>query len=117
MVNTRQRANVANEFIKKSRFQKICFFGDERLFGKNHFFGSSRISGEQTPINKPAVTQIRVVGVLGCLAQNLSKIPSYILSRGDALKWQDCYDIFTTKFTGIINLQQRHLDSAIQSIK
>ena len=64
MVDGGQAGDVADELVQQRWLQQIRLLGDEWLLGQNHIFGSSWVSGQQTPVDVATVTEIRIVTVL-----------------------------------------------------
>ena len=71
MVDASQRRDVADQLVEERRLQEVGLLRNERLVGEHHLLGGCGVSTQQTPVNKPAVAQIGVVGVLGSQTQHV----------------------------------------------
>lgn len=64
VVNTGQRRDVADQLVEQRRLEQVRFLGDERLVGQHYFLRSRRVRRQQTPVDEPAIAQVRIVRVL-----------------------------------------------------
>lgn len=96
MVDGGQAGDVADELVQQRWLQQIRLLGDEWLLGQNHVFGSSWVSGQQTPVDVATVTEIRIVTVL--LVERSRLVTSFLFFGQQQLLYsllgleeQDCH--------------------------
>lgn len=64
VVDGGQRADVADKFIQQGGLNQVGLLWDQRLLRQHHLFSRYRVSGQQTPVDVAAVSQVRVIRVL-----------------------------------------------------
>lgn len=57
-------ADVADELVQQRGLDQVRLLRDQRLLSQNHLLRRHRVSGQQAPVDVPAVTQVRVIRVL-----------------------------------------------------
>ena len=55
VVDRGERGDVADQLVKQSGLQQVCFFGDQRLLSEHHVLGSGWVGGEESPVDEASV--------------------------------------------------------------